>query len=71
MTMYRIVQYLEGKLVESHTTNILIGHGRHPQMLNISLRKIRLAPWQVALAGMTSGAALFAAGAAFFRLLSP
>jgi len=34
-------------------------------------QKIRLAPWQVALAGMTSGAALFAAGAAFFRLLSP
>jgi hypothetical protein len=30
---------------------------------------MRLKPWQVAFAGMTSGAALFAAGAAFFKLL--
>lgn len=30
---------------------------------------IRLAPWQMALGGMTAGAALFAAGAAFWKLL--
>ena len=29
----------------------------------------RLAPWQMAVAGMTWGAALFAAGAAFVTLL--
>jgi hypothetical protein len=29
----------------------------------------RLKPWQVAFAGMTAGAALFAAGAAFIKLL--
>ena len=37
-------------------------------------QEIRFAPWQVAFAGMTAGAALFAAGAAagglFFKLLS-
>lgn len=31
-------------------------------------QEIRLAPWQLSLAGMTSGAALFAAGAAFMKL---
>ncbi len=33
-------------------------------------QEIRLAPWQLALTGMGGGAALFAAGAAFFKLLS-
>jgi len=32
-------------------------------------QEIRLAPWQLALTGMTAGAALFAAGAAFVKLL--
>jgi hypothetical protein len=32
-------------------------------------QEIRLAPWQLALTGMTTGAALFAAGAAFVKLL--
>jgi hypothetical protein len=30
-----------------------------------------LAPWQVALSGMTAGAALFGAGAAFITLIGP
>lgn len=30
-----------------------------------------LAPWQVALSGMTAGAALFGAGAAFIKILGP
>jgi hypothetical protein len=32
-------------------------------------RDRQLAPWQVAFSGMTAGAALFAAGAAFMRFL--
>jgi len=32
-------------------------------------QEIRLAPWQLVLAGMTSGAALFAAGAAFMKIV--
>jgi hypothetical protein len=42
------------------------------QMLADAARKrqeIRFAPWQLAIAGMTSGAALFAAGVAFGKLL--
>jgi hypothetical protein len=31
-------------------------------------QEIRLAPWQLALGGAASGAALFAAGAAFMKL---
>jgi hypothetical protein len=33
-------------------------------------QEIRLAPWQLALTGMATGAALFAAGAGFFKILS-
>ncbi len=33
------------------------------------MRDRQLAPWQVAISGMTAGAALFAAGAAFMRFL--
>ncbi len=33
-------------------------------------REMRLAPWQLALTGMAAGAALFAAGGAFFKLLA-
>lgn len=32
-------------------------------------QEIRLAPWQLALTGMTAGAALFAAGGAFLKLM--
>ena len=32
-------------------------------------QEVKLAPWQLALTGMTTGAALFAAGAAFMHLL--
>jgi hypothetical protein len=34
-------------------------------------QEIRLAPWALVIAGMTAGAAFFAAGAAFMRFLSP
>jgi hypothetical protein len=33
-------------------------------------QEIRLAPWQLVLSGMTTGAALFAAGAAFTKLMT-
>lgn len=42
------------------------------QMLADAARKqqeLRLAPWQLVLTAMGAGAALFAAGAAFFKLL--
>ena len=32
-------------------------------------QEIRFAPWQLALGGATAGAAMFAAGAAFFKVL--
>jgi len=32
-------------------------------------RSMRLAPWQVMIAGMVAGAAFFAAGAAFVKLI--
>ena len=41
------------------------------QMLGDAARKrreVQLAPWALALSGMTAGAALFAAGAAFMKL---
>lgn len=34
-------------------------------------QEVRLAPWALAFMGMTAGAALFAAGAAFTRFLLP
>lgn len=42
------------------------------QLQSDALRKqqeVRLAPWQLVLGGITAGAALFAAGAAFTKLL--
>jgi hypothetical protein len=33
-------------------------------------QEIRLAPWQISFAMMTAGAAIFAAGAAFIKILS-
>jgi len=33
-------------------------------------QETRFAPWQLALTGVGTGAAMFAAGAAFFKLLS-
>ncbi len=44
----------------AHIDQMLADHDR-------KRRAIRSAPWQMALGGMTSGAALFAAGAAFMR----
>jgi hypothetical protein len=47
----------------AHIDQMLADHDRKRQ-------EIRLAPWQlVVLAGMTSGAALFAAGAAFMKIV--
>lgn len=45
----------------AHIDQMLAAHDRTRQ-------EIRLAPWQLALTGMTAGAALFAAGAAFMKL---
>ena len=47
----------------AHIDQMLADHDRERQ-------EIRLAPWQLALTGMGTGAALFAAGAAFYKLLS-
>ena len=46
----------------AHIDQMLTDHDRKRQ-------EIRLAPWQLALSGMTAGAALFAAGAAFMKLV--
>lgn len=45
----------------AHIDQMLADHDRKRQ-------EIRFAPWQMALSGMTAGAALFAAGAAFMKL---
>ena len=47
----------------AHIDQMLADHDRKRQ-------EIRLAPWQLVMTGMAGGAALFAAGAAFFKLLS-
>ncbi len=47
----------------AHIDQMLADHDRKRQ-------EIRLAPWQHFATGAGAGAALFAAGAAFFRLLS-
>ncbi len=47
----------------AHIDQMLADHDRKRQ-------EMRLAPWQLALTGMGTGAALFAAGAAFYKLLS-
>ena len=46
----------------AHIDEMLASHDRMRQ-------EIRLAPWQIVLTSMGAGAALFAAGAAFFKLL--
>ena len=46
----------------AHIDQMLADHDRKRQ-------EVRLAPWQLVLAGMTSGAALFAAGAAFMKIV--
>jgi len=47
----------------AHIDRMLADHDRKPQ-------EIRLAPWVLVLSGVTSGAAVFAAGAAFMKLFS-
>ena len=46
----------------AHIDQMLADHDRKRQ-------EIRFAPWQLAFVGMTTGAALFAAGGAFVKLL--
>jgi hypothetical protein len=46
----------------AHIDQVLADHDRKRQ-------EIALAPWQLALTSMGTGAALFAAGAAFVKLL--
>jgi hypothetical protein len=47
----------------AHIDQMLADHDRKRQ-------EIRFAPWQMALTGMGMGAALFAAGAAFFKIFA-
>jgi hypothetical protein len=47
----------------AHIDQMLADHDRKRQ-------EILLAPWQLALGGMTAGAAMFAAGAAFMKLFA-
>jgi hypothetical protein len=58
----------------SHIDQMLAQHDRFRQQLALEpiryqqiAQQMRFAPWQVAFAGMTAGAALFAAGAAFMK----
>ncbi len=46
----------------AHIDQTLADHDRKRQ-------EIKLAPWQMMIAGMGTGAALFAAGAAFVKLI--
>jgi hypothetical protein len=46
----------------AHIDQMLADHDRKRQ-------EIRFAPWQIAVTFMTAGAALFAAGAAFIKLV--
>jgi hypothetical protein len=46
----------------AHIDQMLADHDRKRQ-------EIRYAPWMVGMTGMGTGAALFAVGAAFFKLL--
>lgn len=46
----------------AHIDQMLADHDRKRQ-------EIKYAPWQLVLVGMTTGVALFAAGAAFVKLL--
>jgi hypothetical protein len=46
----------------AHIDHMLADHDRKRQ-------EICLAPWQIAFAAMANGAALFAAGAAFIKIL--
>jgi hypothetical protein len=46
----------------AHIDAMLADHDRKRQ-------EIRLAPWALVIAGMTSGAAFFAAGIAFIKIL--
>ena len=39
------------------------------EQLRLARQDITFKPWQLAFAGMTAGAALFAAGAAFVKIL--
>jgi len=48
----------------AHIDQMLADHDRKRQ-------EIRFAPWQMALAGMTAGAAFFAAGVAFVKVFAP
>ena len=47
----------------AHIDQMLADHDRRRQ-------EIRRAPWQLVMTGMAGGAALFAAGAAFFKLVA-
>ena len=47
----------------AHIDQMLADHDRKRQ-------EIQLAPWALALAGLTTGAAVFAAGAAFMKLFA-
>jgi hypothetical protein len=46
----------------AHIDQMLADHDRKRQ-------EIRYAPWMMAMSGMTTGAALFAAGGAFIKLM--
>ena len=47
----------------AHIDQMLADHDRKRQ-------EIRLAPWQIMLTGMATGAAFFAAGVAFMRVMT-
>jgi hypothetical protein len=56
-------RYLDMREKLAHIDQMLADNDRKRQ-------EIRLAPWQIAFAGMTAGAALFASGAAVGGLLT-
>ena len=41
------------------------------ERLRLARQELGLKPWQIAFSAMTAGAAVFAAGAAFIKLIGP
>jgi hypothetical protein len=52
----------------AHIDQMLADHDRKRQEIRMERQEIRMAPWALALTGVASGAALFAAAFAFAKL---
>ena len=72
------IQQLDIREKLAHIDQMLADHDRTRLQIDMMglererrEQEMRFAPWALALSGMTAGAALFAAGAAFFKIMLP